>query len=149
MSKWWTPDGQLTLGELISILEKCKNESMVFFDFCETVPTDFHSYRGFYEDLQIGFIDYAKVSIPKVESFRELCQRQVNSIHTGWKGGEYRMTEETPLWVGHSGDATHTFINAVMYDEYKTILRTGFDPTYHFAGDFQHSSKEDSTTETF
>lgn len=59
-----------------------------------------HSYRGYYSDLALeplpGGVTVAKLAI------------EVNSVLgtelTGYKGGEFLMQKNTPVWVSHYGD---------------------------------------------
>lgn len=99
----------MVLGDLIKKLECCDLEARVQFDFCRHTPGAFHSYRGFYEDLALT-PDQSEIT---VSDFLKACKHAVGGTFTGWKGGEFRMGEDTRVWVASSGDATNTGIVAV------------------------------------
>lgn len=46
---------QLTLGEFIFLLDRINKGATVRFDFERFVPTTIDSYRGYYEQLALGF----------------------------------------------------------------------------------------------
>jgi hypothetical protein len=84
---------QMTLGELITALE--------------AMPADLviaglhgpHSYRGYYCDL--AFEPREKTTAGKL---LELCRGAMGRGFTGYKGGDYTMGENTPVWVANYGD---------------------------------------------
>ena len=127
---------QLTLGELIEKLEPIakthKNfedkgsQKEVVFDFEYLFPTEFLSWRGSYDELALGFStnlygSYKKLS---VSQFLEMCEETVGSVFSGYKGGKYRMSRDTPVWVSNSGNAGHTAIVDVFDDGYEVVLIT-------------------------
>lgn len=95
--------GPATLGQLIDALAKCPKDREVMFDFCGIGPTTFDSYRGYYDHLALGYKDDHRI---RAGELLELAQACVGATYTGWKGGEYRMTRDTPVWVANPGD-TH------------------------------------------
>ena len=136
LPRWWKEAEQFTLGDLIDSLKQCKSDAMVFFDFGELVPYAFNSYRGYYEDLALDFKEYGyEGGNPTAEEFLKLCEEQVGSIHTGWKGGEYTMDRDTSIWVAHTGDSTHTMLSGVMNDDYRVYLITKLNLGDSFCSD--------------
>lgn len=94
---------QYTLGMLIDVLAARAPDQHVWFDFGQLVPTDVDSYRGYYDHLAIGF---AEDMAPTVGAFLPKLRDAVGAKFHGYKGGEYRMTRDTPLWAakpGHGG----------------------------------------------
>lgn len=59
--------------------------------------TDFHSYRGYYDRLSFGSIE----TPPTVGALLDAARNCVGKIFTGYKGGEFRMTEHTPVHVAN------------------------------------------------
>lgn len=111
---------QMTLGQLIEQLEKMNLESRII---CSTdtsmVFTTFDSYRGYYADLALGYIakDYYEENkddeIHTVKDFLEEAKKCLNKTFYGWKGGEFVMGADTPLWVANSGHTSHFIIDRI------------------------------------
>jgi hypothetical protein len=120
---------QFSLGELIDALKHRPIEQDVYFDFAQAFPTSLASYRGFYENLAIGFAFHGGPEDhipPTVEIFNRQLTAAIGHTFSGWKGGSYTMDVDTPLWVANSGDATSTIITGVADAEHETIIRTGW-----------------------
>lgn len=132
---------QLALGNLIEKLEPIarrqkgrieddNEEAVVVFDFEYMFPVDFESWRGSYAELALTFSsrehsDYS-LSAPTVSDFLDMCKKAVGSVHTGYKGGEYRMTINTPVWVANRGNSGNTALIDVVDDGYHVVLITGY-----------------------
>ena len=111
---------QMTLGQLIEQLEKMNPESEII---CSTdtsmVFTTFNSYRGYYDDLALGYIakDYYEENkddeIHTVKDFLEEAKRCLGKTFYGWKGGEFIMDKDTPLWVANNGHTSHFIIDRI------------------------------------
>ncbi len=91
----------LTLGGLIEALEKCPPEKLVFLDEGGSI-TNPNSYRGYYSDLAFEPTTLNSSAEVLLEEAREALA----TVFTGYKGGDYRMTADTPLWVAHYGSAS-------------------------------------------
>lgn len=113
----------LTLGQLITALEKQPPQNNVRFDFCGFVPTTLDSWRGRYQDLAVGFDANTSKT---VEQFLAECKEAIGKQFIGYKGGEYIMRESTPVYVELYGmyHSPTTGITKVVGDEYDTILKT-------------------------
>ena len=111
---------QMTLGQLIEQLEKMNPDSGVI---CSTdtsmVFTTFDSYRGYYDDLALGYItkDYHEEGkndeIHTVKDFLAEAKSCLGKTFYGWKGGEFIMGANTPLWVAHSGHTSDFVIDRI------------------------------------
>lgn len=88
----------LTLGQLIKILESLPEHFPIKFND-DTYPSNPHSYRGYYSDL--AFEPDSKEIIAK--DFLKLCQESLGEIFTGYKGGDFIMNADTPLWKADEG----------------------------------------------
>lgn len=119
---------QYTLGQLIRELEEIKidpgskYEPLVFFDFEYLRPKGVCSWRGSYSELAITFVMDGEFMLLK--KFIEILKDTVGKELTGWKGGEFMMTEDTPVWVSNHGNSGHTGICGVHYDGSNAILLT-------------------------
>ena len=123
---------QLTLGELILKLEAIPktwkdhegkdNEKTVRFNFEYLHPTALSSWRGSYREIAIEFSE--KGYAPKLSEFISWLKEAIGKTYEGYKGGDFVMGKNTPVWVanyGHSGD---TGIVDVRFDEYDVVLLT-------------------------
>ena len=124
---------QLTLGELIEkleqvarrsvdIIDKYGHEPYVMFDFCGMRPGAIGSYRGFFSRLAIGYSE--DVPMVAVSDFLQQLKSAVGKTYEGYKGGQYRMGLDTPLWVANYGRCTETILCGVTDLEYAVVLRT-------------------------
>ena len=121
---------QLTLGEFISKLKECskdykEQEKTIRFDFCNFEPNGIDSYRGYYDQLALGYKENSFQQELKISQVLEYCEKAIGKTFTGWKGGEYVMDEDTPLWVANSGETGSTAIVGVI-DSYEVIIQTAF-----------------------
>lgn len=97
-------DYHLTLGKLIKVLENTIPELPVFFS-CSTDSSGLtnvgheDSYRGYYSDLAFDVGDKEKT----VAELLKQCKKAVNATYTGYKGGNFVMDEDTPLWRAEYG----------------------------------------------
>jgi len=93
---------QLKLGDAIDILAGAPGDTLV------NVSNKVDSYRGYYEDLAIE---------PGESTAAELHEALTNVIDTeleGYKGGEYLMTVDTPLWKAYYGSTGDAIVDVDM-----------------------------------
>lgn len=117
-------DQPITLGELIDLLAAREQDQAVRFDFGYIAPTGVSSYRGYYDHLAIEYADERQV---KVAEFLAQLREAVGAVYEGYKGGDFRMTRNTPLWVANYGNSGGTCVLGI-HDEckYQTIIATGY-----------------------
>lgn len=137
--KSFATSAQLTLGQIIEKLENCgftygqKNEPKeVCYDFGTAIPTTLNSWRGSYSELALGY----KLSgyDNKEEHFAQTTAEElltelksaIGKEFTGWKGGEFIMDEDTPVWVANGGDSGNTGIIDVVDDGWRIIIMTAY-----------------------
>ena len=113
----------MILSELISELEKAKQDDYIYFDFCGCVPSGIGSWRGSYEELSIS---YEKSTEMKVSELLSICKKALGSVFAGYKGGLYKMYESTPVWVDNSGESTETAILDLIETNAGIIIETGY-----------------------
>lgn len=122
---------QLTIGEFIERLERMPSENTVYFDFDGLEPTGFASYRGFYDHLALGFREPSyQTDRVKAQNLLSMALAASKGIFTGWKGGEFIMHKDTPLWVANSGSDSGTKVIDVRGNHYMTIIYTERDDSY-------------------
>jgi hypothetical protein len=126
---------QLTIGETIAALKAVEynNDADVRFDFGYFVPYRAESYRGFYNQLALGYgphnpqKEWEKQSILKTPAkvIQEL-EGAIGRTYEGYKGGDFVMRADTPLWVANRGDANETGVIGVRSVNYTVIIETRF-----------------------
>jgi len=90
---------QFTLGKIIELLQKCDQEKIVRFDKKNLYPSYFTSWRGSYCELSLTYTDNPIT----VKSLLKNAVEIVGNHQTGYKGGEFLMTRNTPVWVANYG----------------------------------------------
>jgi len=113
---------QMTLGQMIDVLERKDPTADVQFSFVGMVPTGVSSYRGYYDQLAIGY--ESKYPRPKVADVLTMLKDADGQTFTGYKGGEYTMDRDTAVWVANNGEVGGTGIIDIIDGEYAVILQT-------------------------
>lgn len=116
----------ITLGKLIRLLECEKPENHVCFDFGGMTPTDIDSYRGYYDQLAIGYQDKYDESMT-VAKLLEILTKSVGGTFHGYKGGNYTMDVTTPVWAANYGECHSTAIKGLADCHWQTIIATEFE----------------------
>jgi hypothetical protein len=80
------------------------------------------SYRGYYDQAAIGYDEDNELTVEEMIS--DLESAIDGRTFTGYKGGEYSYSEETPLHVDNYGDCTDTRIKSIKESEYYVIIKT-------------------------
>lgn len=92
----------LTLGGMITKLESIKPSTLILVDgklgLCSP-----HSYRGYYEDLAFSASNVKAYSAKKLLA---LCRDIRGQTFTGYRGGDFLMSGDTPLWLSSYGEAS-------------------------------------------
>lgn len=87
-------DEHLTLGELIEHLSREPQDRTVTNGFGAAF-----SYRGFYD--QVAFPPIGRTTVAELFAAARVAR---GSVYTGYKGGDYRMSSETPVWIAKWGE---------------------------------------------
>ena len=109
----------LTLGRLVEALMVAPISTRVEYD-CGGGPTEPHSYRGYYSDLAF---QNAGEPVP-VEQVLIDAKAAFGAEFTGYKGGEFLMGPDTPLWLSSYGDAGGRAITGVEQQPGRLVLLT-------------------------
>jgi hypothetical protein len=129
---------QLTLGELIALLKNIPTEYgddkqpvTVEFDFGTAYPIGLDSWRGAYRELAInyalsGYDTQEQFAHTDLKDFVEWLTKANGETYTGWKGGDFTMNLDTPLWVANSGNVGNTGIVGIRNEDYTVILLTAY-----------------------
>lgn len=117
---------QMTLDEAIDALRKMPADQTIIFDFGRFVPQGLWSYRGYYEDLAIGYAQVDYDATPKVGAILEMLEGAIGKDFEGWKGGTFTMGINTPLWVStERGDAGSTVVLGIKEGDIEVVIVTG------------------------
>lgn len=84
---------QMTLGELIQALESLPADAKI-----QGVNSP-HSYRGYYSDLAFEPMEGMATAADLLKD----CRGSMGVVFTGYKGGEYMMGQNTPVWIAEYG----------------------------------------------
>lgn len=104
---------EMTLGELIDALEKCRPNAEISLKPFSLTPTGIESWRGRYDELALTYRTVDHGERTTVAELLPLLRKMVGSVETGYKGGEYRMDRDTPVWVDNYGEYTETGISHI------------------------------------
>lgn len=118
--------GHMTLGNLIDELHKVEDKSLpVILNYFgeEVLPSDPHSYRGYYEDLSFGLFG-PTVNKNTVQIFLDELEECVGYTFEGWKGGEFRMGHDTLVWFSEEGSCSGIYPSGVEVLEDKVFIHT-------------------------
>lgn len=133
--KTFSKSDQLSLGEIIlklePIVEKQKQrladgqtEATVVYDFEYLFPNMIDSWRGSYSELALNFTSTGNNM--KVTDFYCLLKDAVGKTFTGYKGGEFTMSRQTPVWVANYGNSGNTAVIEIVDNDYQVIIMTGY-----------------------
>jgi hypothetical protein len=118
----------VSLGKLIRLLELEPADNEVRFDFCYNEPTTLASYRGFYDQLALGYrqMTFDKES-PQVRTLLDELRQAIGKTYQGYKGGDFKMDENTKVWVANYGDSGSTAIVGLANCNWMTIIETRWE----------------------
>lgn len=114
--------GNITLGKMITALESCDPDAEVSIGSLLLMPTQFTSYRGFYEDLALGYTTDRGEGLSAGRLLEE-CRKALGATFEGYKGGSYVMSKDTPIWLANYGDYTGWGVRKVKADGYRVRIR--------------------------
>lgn len=123
---------QWTLGKLIAALEPLAAVELkegelpaaIEFEFAGCRPIGLASWRGAYEELAISYEAGSNSFGMKMADFLEILKKAVGEVFVGYKGGNFLMDEDTPLWVANDGCVEHTAVVGIKDDGYKVTILT-------------------------
>lgn len=104
----------LTLGGLIDFLEAAPASALVLYDKGGS-PATFDSYSGYYNDLAL---EDSPSGVATAYELLAKARRADGRTFTGYKGGEFLMNLDTPLWRAAYGQTSGVaIIGAAMYND--------------------------------
>ncbi|HYD92347.1 MAG TPA: hypothetical protein VEA37_12770 [Flavobacterium sp.] len=125
---------QLSLGVLIDEIKKAGltkdngEPKAIEYDFGTAFPTTLDSWRGSYSELALGYslsgYDKHDAKKPTAEQILKELESAIGKTFEGWKGGDFTMSKDTPVWVANPGNSGDTAIIGVLNDGWRLILLT-------------------------
>lgn len=95
--------GNLTIGDMLSKLDQFNDDETVTFSNGAYFDGSFGSYRGYYEDMYLGF-DKENQGFNTVGDIKNALESALNKGEMmGYKGGEYSIDVDTLLWSASYG----------------------------------------------
>lgn len=119
---------QMTLGQLIDVLERKDPAAHVDYLFGYFSPTFFHSWRGAYEQLALGYAHWNDIGYerrPTVKTLLDLALKADGETFTGYKGGDFTMSRDNRLWISRPEEACHSGIVDVIEDGQNLLIVPG------------------------
>jgi hypothetical protein len=98
----------MNLATYISTLEAFNSTTPVVFAH-GGIPTRLVSWRGSYDELSLDW-DMEPRTPPTVEELLADARNALEKTFTGYKGGQYRMHETTPIWADPWGECLYNAI---------------------------------------
>lgn len=115
----------IRLGKLIDSLRAVRDQQKsLSFDFGGFVPHSINSYRGYYNHLAISYVGPEKECT--VAMLLKVTEDALGRVYSGYKGGDFRMHMETPVWASNRGECHSTAIVSVTEHPWCVILDTKF-----------------------
>ncbi len=108
----------LTLGKAINKLSALDANMPIVFDSGES-PGEPHSYRGYYSDLSLAPDNKPRA----VKDVLADLKSANGATFTGYKGGDFPMGDNTPLWAARHG-CTGPAIMSVQVVDGRCVLET-------------------------
>lgn len=101
----------LTIGEAIQKLNSFSESDKLLFSNGHYFDGTYDSYRGYYEDMYIGWDDEDK-GFNTVGKLKEVLNDALDvGVMIGYKGGEFSIAEDTLLWFSTYGDTGYTIVD--------------------------------------
>ena len=110
----------MTIGEVINVLKLAKWDMPVRFAFCGLSPTKVDSWCGIYNEASIGFDESSAVTVKGM--LHDLEGVVGGKLFSGYRGGQYQYTIDTPLHVDNYGRCTDTIIKSVEIKKYAVYI---------------------------
>jgi hypothetical protein len=124
------PTTQLNLGQLIELLELVPDHTLPvkFQNYPGSSTLNLSSWRGSYSELAIEWDFDLFESSTSVNEFLFNLKESINKSFPGWKGDEFIMFEQTPLWVASYG-VSAGFMHSINGCETQAVTGINITPT--------------------
>lgn len=103
----------MNIGQFIQELRKYPLSALVTIEPFELYPTTFDSYRGYYDELALGYSIEEPEKLMTVEDLINEAISCIGKEFIGYKGGHFTMDTNTPLWISNYGKCSDTKIEKI------------------------------------
>jgi len=94
----------LSIGQMLKKLEQFNDDARLFLSNDKFFTTEFGSYRGYYEDMYIGYSD-TDTGLNTVGGLRGILEAALaKGEMKGYKGGDFPIDHDTLLWMSSYGE---------------------------------------------
>jgi len=119
----------MTLGKALGVLEEIPDpqyiECFINIKGKKFQGTTVCSYRGYYEDLAL-VVEEVEIPTTSVDDMLGTLYGAMGRKFEGYKGGEYLMGEDTPLWVTFDSSGTGFPIDRIeIPSEHSVVVHVG------------------------
>lgn len=112
--------GQMTLGDFHAELSSVDPSTIVRTENFEALG-EAHSYRGYYEE--IAFEPASPGTTVTAGELAQVVENAIGTVFTGWKGGDFRMDVDTPVWISSEGmNSGRQLVGVEVEDGIMTLL---------------------------
>ena len=114
-------DYHLTLDKLIKVIEDLEDRNItVVLDYNRELGVGLpESYRGYYADLSLP-----QARVPATaDKLLVMLKSAYGSTFEGYKGGDFEMDGDTPLWIAANGETGRALIDTTV-DQGRLVLVT-------------------------
>ncbi|MBV5269031.1 MAG: hypothetical protein JZU55_02770 [Afipia sp.] len=109
----------MNLGQFIETLARAPSGAEVHIDALSLSPTKFSSYRGSYDHLALGWAEDGSCVVSDLLAAARAC---VGATFEGYKGGDYVMGNNTPIYISNYGRVGNLVISGLeIGDRYVEI----------------------------
>ncbi len=92
----------------------------------QTTYQGLHCWRASYNLPSLGFQDQTNPPKTARDLVREL-ETELKESHRGWKGGEYRFTDDQQVWMDRVGTSSYTLLVGVTVDNGMVLLEVAMN----------------------
>ncbi|GAA4033461.1 hypothetical protein GCM10023063_16400 [Arthrobacter methylotrophus] len=112
-----------TFGPIIAVLAKQPRNASVVVEYLgrKSRPGSMGSYRGYHDELRIE--PNGREPRTVADLLKDLRRFRRNGI-TGYKGGDYPVTDNTGVWVAEYGENSHQHVSGVRVDGGVVVIMT-------------------------
>lgn len=99
--------GNITIGRMLKKLDQFQDDELFEFTNGKYFDGSYGSYRGYYEDLYLGYSDEDQGKNTIGDLKKTLRQALEDKVMFGYKGGDFVIDENTLVWLstyGRCGD---------------------------------------------
>ena len=111
-------ENQYTLGKMINLLNSLDKNVQVRFSHNTLSPAKPHSYRGYYSDLAFETSD----KIINAGQFLAMCEESLDMCFEGYKGGDFVMGEDTPLWCANYSETGPAIVDVEFLENILILM---------------------------